>query len=162
MKLRCVFTMWRLSSLCSSAQKCYLIMLNGPCCVKWRNTQPDYEQDLDNSYRHINVVNYCMHGIGIINHSGAKKNILQFIQVSYGYHEKVERRGSTLTITLARNIEDTVRLKPGQGRDQYVTRKPNTQQFSMDPGEPENVDGTSRLQHLNFTLKIQGWPKFLE
>ena len=41
----------------------------------------------------------------------------------------------------------------------HVIRKPNAGQYSMDPKDSKNVDGSSRLQRPNFTLKIQGWPK---
>ena len=46
----------------------------------------------------------------------------------------------------------TASLKLLQGKEPHVTRKPNAVQYSRDPKDYQNVDGSSRLQQLNSTL----------
>ena len=55
-----------------------------------------------------------------------------------------------------RERELTVRFNLGWGKTCHVTGKPSAGQYSMDPGDSENVYGNPRLLSLNFTLKIQG------
>ena len=47
----------------------------------------------------------------------------------------------------------TVRLKPSLGRDQHVTRKLNTWQWSVMKKDSKNVYGNPRLQRPSLTLK---------
>ena len=80
---------------------------------------------------------------------------------------KGEKSGALITNCFKGDVRQftywrTVSLKLLQGKEPHVTRKPNAVQYSRDPKDYQNVDGSSRLQQLNSTLKIQGCAKFLE